>query len=882
MNDSLSINDGTHSVILRRESIDILSSSLDNIGKDTTFPNTSYRKESDASALLALGGLRKESDASGGLYSLSSMRKESDASALSTLMRDEEAMMQEEEEAITITNGYNGYAHTGGGCSLGDSEHEHSHEHSHDLSHEHEHASSRGAPPFRKDSDPFENLRKLSDASDAVSALRKMSEGSDPLKGFRKDSDVITLGDGTLGDFKSPDTADFVLGQLKMKLERDDGSIALFENPDLARVEPTPVFQRRKGNLCSSALEHLDALGSEKHSDDGSTSTVTINEAQQRMLMDALLGGSSSRRNRAESWGGMSDISHHQAALIGNLASAADISTSDMPRRASPLGFEGHRFEGALLSPRSNSQDSLNRHLQPHENVNVAKRWKVGGDVPDVPDKIRVPIPSRGRERFDSFSGLTIPTPRVGREMSGSFSRERLDSWAPRDRLESIVTRDRLDSLANLSGIFSKGRDRLDSLASLGDVSLNMSIGDLEDVAGKLESIMHGGDSEMEDYESVDTSQQPSRQLKGALPAPTIHVDSEAVQSAVQAAMAATSGCILDMLRSNSTPGKPPGQSNSGKVSAHAATPLTSNAKIKHGSVPLHVASTPMDESKMEEIRARARAAAGYVHPGTGHPAAPKSKKRPLPLPDFVQSSFKKTAIQGQFSTPIANPKIANPGRVASGVHMYSDFASSTPKMKNYGSGIKSTPSSSSKGGQSNQKWEEMFDCLVVYVREQKGKETQAMSEEETKTWEWSGNVPTMYKTTDGKALGRWINNQRSAKSKGSLKSDREQRLVGTGLKWSVLTTNAWTDMMEELKLYVEDKVSYTRLGIICKIYLFHAHVAEICDAVRQRMVRNGMVMCQQITRSKITSGLTDRRLTKTKILGGGSIGREVCIKLAN
>lgn len=55
--------------------------------------------------------------------------------------------------------------------------------------------------------------------------------------------------------------------------------------------------------------------------------------------------------------------------------------------------------------------------------------------------------------------------------------------------------------------------------------------------------------------------------------------------------------------------------------------------------------------------------------------------------------------------------------------------------------------------------------------------------------------------------MGRWINNQRSAKNKGSLKADRESRLVSTGLKWSVLSTNAWPDMMNELRIYVRDKV---------------------------------------------------------------------------
>lgn len=79
------------------------------------------------------------------------------------------------------------------------------------------------------------------------------------------------------------------------------------------------------------------------------------------------------------------------------------------------------------------------------------------------------------------------------------------------------------------------------------------------------------------------------------------------------------------------------------------------------------------------------------------------------------------------------------------------------------------------------------------------------MTEEEKKAWIWDGNVPTTYKTKDGKALGRWVNNQRSAKSKGSLKDEREHRLVDAGLKWSVLASNSWNEMLEELRIYVQE-----------------------------------------------------------------------------
>lgn len=117
-----------------------------------------------------------------------------------------------------------------------------------------------------------------------------------------------------------------------------------------------------------------------------------------------------------------------------------------------------------------------------------------------------------------------------------------------------------------------------------------------------------------------------------------------------------------------------------------------------------------------------------------------------------------------------------------------------------------STVSSSASSSQSNMKWEEMFCCLVKYVEDIRKKETMALSPEAKKSWEWCGNVPTTYKTPDGKALGRWINNQRSAKNKGTLKIEREMRLVSTGLKWSVLSTNAWPDMMNELRIYVREK----------------------------------------------------------------------------
>ena len=103
-----------------------------------------------------------------------------------------------------------------------------------------------------------------------------------------------------------------------------------------------------------------------------------------------------------------------------------------------------------------------------------------------------------------------------------------------------------------------------------------------------------------------------------------------------------------------------------------------------------------------------------------------------------------------------------------------------------------------------DQKWDEMFDCLVQFIKDTREKSTRHMTEKEH--WVWDGNVPTRYKTPCGKALGRWITNQRAAKSKGSLKDDREVRLVSTGLKWNATAINSWTQMLDQLKIYVQSQ----------------------------------------------------------------------------
>jgi hypothetical protein len=204
-------------------------------------------------------------------------------------------------------------------------------------------------------------------------------------------------------------------------------------------------------------------------------------------------------------------------------------------------------------------------------------------------------------------------------------------------------------------------------------------------------------------------------------------------------------------------------------------------------------------KEEMDAIMQRARAAAGYTPPTQGG-VIPLSKKAPPRKPPTTYTSYANVA-------PI--PTYANNQRVPAPPHTPSISAHHYSRTKTPSSYAKARiPSSTQKPStlQSQQKWEEMFHCLVKFIEDTRQEETKNLPEEKKLTWVWDGNVPTTYKTRCGKALGRWINNQRSAKSKGTLKDDREVRLVSTGLKWSVLTTNSWHDMLRELQIYVAEQ----------------------------------------------------------------------------
>mmetsp|Transcript_22915 Transcript_22915/g.35373 ORF Transcript_22915/g.35373 Transcript_22915/m.35373 type:complete len:788 (-) Transcript_22915:926-3289(-) len=599
-----------------------------------------------------------------------------------------------------------------------------------------------------------------------------------------------------------------------------------------------------------------------QETDNDSNSGHTIGSNNQRLLLEALMMSDRgrSRRDRLESWGGMSDLSGvgehptigtgaaalaasalHQTGLFDDVTAAA--AAIDMPSTEpnsanvslhSAIADAHHgpakvptkialtrerKYSVASLS--DGSEDGTLPH--PHTKTGTEK------DQPDIQALVAAAMKSVEGKLGELASGAAT-------EASGASC----NASAATGKVSDPEKRSRTWSLGNMSLGFLESGESLPGSISV--PSLPSSVSDTAIQAALDAQTALERNHEPIPEETIATRARShstisalsttglstalstsglsavlsTKSTKGSSEAKPISVDYDAVAAAVSAAEAATGYLNLAEIASMAPPKVDKASAvpdtkhsvSSDALSSSSPQPMgtpSSNA-VPPADLPPIPKST-MSEKDMEAIRARARAAAGYIPPSdvsgskrssdsvgsSGSSRAPLKKRRMLP--DTVPSS-----IQGKsaYSTPGAKPPL-NPSSKA--INTSARF--STPNI-NFTPPTPASGLSAGSRGQSSQKWDDMFECLVAFIDEQKKKEKSVTVDKQK--WEWDGNVPTTYKTSDGKALGRWINNQRSAKHKGVLKAEREARLIGTGLKWSVLSTNSWTDMMDELRLYVQEK----------------------------------------------------------------------------
>jgi len=500
-------------------------------------------------------------------------------------------------------------------------------------------------------------------------------------------------------------------------------------------------------------------------------------------VLDAggLLSGENknNRRERLESWGGMSDLS------------GLHLSSSANNQHPGAVDFMAMAEEAQL--------PDLN---QPR---GVGAPAPAAGDAANVPSRIALQ-----RDRLNSIASLSeasltgmplVPNAEPGTDMTT------IDIQA----FVSATVASMGDQLAEIAGA-----------VELATGGLGTGTDDDIDDDGLLHFKDHTDESEASSAASPMIGAAALSDRRGRARSSSVNstgllsVNQEDLAAAVDAAQAAAAGLDLAAL------GKTGTSVSSGD--RHAEHPLEqqygSKAKKTKSStrrirrqLPLKTrgrggsetsegdrrnnSKSNISEEEQEQIRERARAAASSRGP-PGKVLKSKSKpikkraKRKSPEPDKPKSG-------GQVETPKhSNRKSIQPDSMPS-----APFAPSLEPSSATAAAPKPKAGNKDKA---NQKWECMFEHLLKFIGKRRKQETEGLPEEEKDLWVWDGNVPTNEKADDGKAIGRWVNNQRTAKTKGSLKEERIKRLEDAGLKWSVLSSNSWNDTLEELRLYVAEQ----------------------------------------------------------------------------
>ncbi|KAL7445262.1 hypothetical protein ACHAXH_008239 [Discostella pseudostelligera] len=566
---------------------------------------------------------------------------------------------------------------------------------------------------------------------------------------------------------------------------------ALCDDPKGSEAKSTKIL-RFKRHLSSDVMDGLSSLKTK--SDEGSSVGKKLRkspESGRRLSNSQDSFSNSMSRNRLESWGGMSDLS------TGAMGSSA-IAATHMALKDTGI------LDDVLAAAADLGYDDLSEGVASFERMRDNRSASVGSNSLSM---------QKGRQRLDSLASLSLAS------LSDTSTSKPANTKTPATKSAKGNVQHRIvkpsdvssvgaasivvdyDAIASAVHAANAATDGLDLNTILGKPCASKPTNHIIDSTTKT---IKGG--KVKDQlvfsrpsqhatplpkKAPVTSKDPSSNAKNP---PRLHNKSQpkpfvASTKVTPQLFSATpepivSGSLLGL------PTKPP-----------TSFPVSS---INIPLVPIPTCTKTKEE--MEARQERARAAAGYVPPGLD--GKTPLKRPPPPRPMQVTSSISLTVQPGvPTRIPIKKRGVAPlPPFIPMPDHVHSqDFQTAHSHIK-----PAPVPSSapSSKAGtlQSQQKWDDMFECLVKFIEETREKATKNLTDEQKAAWIWDGNVPTSHKTSCGKALGRWINNQRSAKAKGALKDDREVRLVSTGLKWSVLTTNSWRQMLRELEIYVNEQ----------------------------------------------------------------------------
>ena len=578
--------------------------------------------------------------------------------------------------------------------------------------------------------------------------------------------------------------------------------------------------------------------------DDNSSQDETFASSGHRVLMEAILmSGAGSASTATGPGGGMAT-----AGIGGSHSSKAAAAAPLEPIYSSSMSFAGGNTRNVNFPYRErlDSTASSFRYSMFNGRRDRLESWGGMSDLSVGPNASDSVIATAVAAATNLHNGLLFEDPDhddvVGQlpalRMSASFSHDdqKIGGAIPskisvppyRDRLGSIASLGDL-SVSNLNnnltidGIDVPGSDLhafvAAAMASVGDQLIEFA-GAMEEITGESmtsdelhrEFIMNdGGDcSVASPLIGAVSDVAGARRPRAWSTSSRLPVDIEAVNAAVEAAYSVGMVPMVgepEEVKSNAKATKKrtprilkrslPTKKTRNEISTSSSQSTTSENQQ----------SNAVPKAKNSKKRSRKSETSE-----TSRKATPKSmvpiKKRPLEKVSKTSKAATPSsdaAAMAAMKTPIAsNRTLIEP--TVSELNMTPAMVLSMAPEGINDSSTKNCGGDGGGSGQANQKWEKMFECMIEFAEERKAEDTKDMTDDEKKTWVWDGNVPTNYKSKDGMALGRWVNNQRSAKAKGTLKDDREQRLISAGLKWSVLASNSWNEMLEELSIYIKDQ----------------------------------------------------------------------------
>ncbi|KAL7510109.1 hypothetical protein ACHAXN_010665 [Cyclotella atomus] len=597
-----------------------------------------------------------------------------------------------------------------------------------------------------------------------MAAGRGRSDTIDFLMGSGHDNAVGSLED-VLPDDNT--TTGCVMDHLK----------ALCGEPAVSSANKTTGILRR-GRLSSGAGEtsHANTTKRTRANSDNTNPSNSAGSSSQRMVMEALQHFESDKRDRNDSWGGMSDLSFTGIAATHDALKSTGI-IDDIMAAAADIG------------------DDLSE-----EPPGAVQRKRTGSGGTNS-------LSGKGRPRLDSLASLSLASlSDASISVSGRKEQYASELVQKQTSAESkistpgsqsiVVDYDAITAAVNAANAATEGLD-LNSILSSSTTTKPSTAVD----KSKKPSVLPTGRAPITSAKITVSKPLPPKLLpivSKSMPPKGNTLPKLAMRPTQTPITLArpfpTKYQTTHLTKAKSPPLSTAAQQAAAKRAAAASQPGLPSAKLLPGlaagqkpkppvpsSIDIPIPKSTKTEAEMEAIRQRARAAAGYVPPVPGSMIPQRVTSLPMKMPPPGKTP------------PFPQPR---PG----GAHP--SFVPSMPRPPGY----MSHPVSRVSSVQSAQKWDDMFQYLVKFIEETRIEQTKGLTEEQKALWVWDGNVPTNYKTKCGKALGRWINNQRTSKTKGTLKDDREVRLVSTGLKWSVLTTNSWNEMLHELKLYAEEK----------------------------------------------------------------------------